>query len=374
MLTTPQPLYAVPGGTKAPGRNVFVFIAFLILVGNYLVFNLFGISGIVQAVTRAVVIIILSVIFFKKPVSTLTPLFLIIFSVIGVVLGGAGNSIAMNIGFIVFVVICLKRMSFRMIVNYVFIALLASIIIAFVMLLLGITQNSVDIADDRQRATFGFSNVNAFTTLLYSFFTMAMYKSRAKPWLKYITCAGFSYLAYVFTDTRTLIAAVSVFILSHGLFVLLHRRVILKYISAFLLLLPIAFMQSSVFIADNYPILDFLLSFRPSYNAALFKAMSLTNYLFGGVSPAEGNTIDNSFLLMESAVGLPFLLFITWLAYRKLIASIDAFSPATYSFILSFWYFSYSESSLVRPESIIGLVFWLLISYRSDAHFIDKKV
>jgi hypothetical protein len=259
-------------------------------------------------------------------------------------------------------------------VKYSYIVLLISVVITFALLYAGVTQNAVDTAGNRERATFGFSNVNAFATLLYSFFTVALFRSQARPFIKYAVCAAFTYLAYIYTDTRTLIAAVSVFILAHGLFVALSRSAVLKIVSGILLLLPIIFTQLSVYIAENYFLLDVLLSFRPSYNALVFNSMSFANHMFGGVSPAEGNTIDNSFLLVQASVGLPFLLFVTWLTYTKIVDSINASSPATFAFILSFWYFSYSESSLVRPESIIGLVFWLLISCRSGKHFVSEKV
>lgn len=360
-------------GASKPVNNNFVFAALLLLIVNYLAFNLFGISGAVLAVNRIAVILMLCVVLAKRPVVSGTTLFLMTACLGGVLLGGGGNNIALNIVFIVFFAISLRHVSLHLVVKYSWWVLLASLLISFAMLYAGITQNVVDAAGQRERATFGFSNVNAFTTLLYSFFTIAMFKSPARPLVKYLVCAGFSYLAYIYTDTRTLIASISVFILAHGLFAALHRRALLKYLSGSLLLLPVVFTQLSVYIAENYPLLDFLLSFRPSYNAFLIKSMSFYNHLFGGVSPAEGNTIDNSFLLVHASVGLPFLLFVTWLAYKKLVDSINAREPATYAFILSFWYFSYSESSLVRPESIIGLVFWLLISQRSTTHFINGK-
>lgn len=355
------------------GSNALVLTALALLVANYLAFNLFGITGAVLAINRAAVILLLGFVLARRPVISGTALVLIMASLGGGLLGGASNNIALNIIFILFFVVCLRHVEFNLVVRYSLMVMLGSLLVAFALLYSGMTQNVIDVADERQRATFGFSNVNAFTTLLYSFFTLALFNSQARPLVKYLICAGVSYMAYLYTDTRTLIAAVSVFILAHALFALLKGRALLKYLSGFLLLLPIVFTQFSVLIATNYPLLDILLSFRPSYNAVLFNSMSFFNHLIGGISPAEGNTIDNSFLLVQASVGLPFLLLVTWLAYGKLVDSINENAPACFAFILSFWYFSYSESSLVRPESIIGLVFWLLISHRSTLHFVNGK-
>ena len=340
-----------------------VLIALGLLVANYLSFNLFGIGGSVLIISRGAVIFLLALSFAKTPTVNTRVIYLLLSCLAGAILGGIENNIAQNLTFIVIVIGCLRHVNLDSIVDRSLVVFLFAMGLIFALLTLGLTENGIDTADGRNRASFGFSNVNAFTSLVYAFITLALYRWRGQNVVKYVLFTILSYVVYLYTDSRTLVASILLFFFAHVLYAVLPKGM-LKVMALLLLLLPLMLTQMSGYIAETWPLVDIALSFRPSYSAVFIEGFSAYNYLLGGQSPAAGQTIDNSFLLIQGAVGLPFLLALTWVAYRKIVESISRNRPEVFCLILSFWYFSYSESSMVRPESIIGVVFWLLLSVK----------
>lgn len=333
----------------------------MLLAANYLIINLFKLDNSMLIYGRAAVVILLLFLFSTKPSVYKVELLLIVASFIAVLIGFPGNSIAVNIFFLLFFVICIKNVQLEKVINYGILALALSLALTFLLLYLGVIKNTIDVVDGRERAGFGFSNTNAFASLVYSFIVLVFYKWRRNTMAKYIVFFAIAYITFLYTDNRTLLTSISILALAHALFRLLAPGNLLKFISAFLLLLPIVLTQLSGYILGEFPIIDVLLSYRLSFSVDFINKMSGINYILGGLSPGNSNTIDNSFLLIQASVGTPFLLFTMWLTFKKISDCIVKKQAEVYALILSIWYFSFSESSIVRPEAIIGLVFWLLI-------------
>lgn len=333
----------------------------ILLAVNYLIINLFRLDNSMLIYGRGVVVILLLILFLGRPSVYRTELFLIVASFFSVLIGFPGNSMAINIVFLLFFVICIRNVQLEKIINYGILVLVLSLVLTFLLLYLGVIKNTIDVVDGRERFGFGFTNTNAFTSLVYSFIVLGLYKWRRNAIATYILFFALAYITFLYTDNRTLLASILILVLAHALFRIFLPGNLLKYISAFLLLLPIVLTQLSGYILGEFPLIDTLLSSRLSFSVDFINKMSGVNYIFGGLSPGTSTTIDNSFLLIQASVGMPFLLFVTWLTFKKISDCIVKKQAETYALILSVWYFSFSESSMVRPEAIIGLVFWLLI-------------
>jgi hypothetical protein len=52
---------------------------------------------------------------------------------------------------------------------------------------------------------------------------------------------------------------------------------------------------------------------------------------------------------------------VTYITYQRVLRCVDEADFRIYSFLLAFWLYSFAESSMLRPESIICIVFWVLV-------------
>ena len=170
------------------------------------------------------------------------------------------------------------------------------------------------------------------------------------------------YFTFTSTDSRTLFSSLILFVFIRIFFSISNHKKLLKIISFIILIVPLVITQLSNYLLEYNDELDEILSNRLYFNSLFLNKMSLINYIAGGLSPDKLYlTVDNGFLLLEASTGIFFLFFTFYITIKKIHYCIDKHEPELCALIISFWYFSFSESSLVRPEAIMGLIFWSLI-------------
>ena len=338
-----------------------IFGVLTLMVFNYMNFNMLKLGDLITELCRYGEVIFLLICFTKKTVISVSDI-LVLFLLAIIFLGFPDNYIGVNVLFIFFFIICTKGFSVEKIARYSLLLLGVCVFLTFILTYLGKVENIIDTVGDRERTTLGYSNANAFPTIVYSFIMLMFYQWKENYFKKYIISILLVYITFLFTDSRTLVSALLIFVFAHLLFLALAPRMTLKILSFMLLLAPIVVTQLSSYLFEDFQEIDDLLSNRLLFSIDFLAQISTLNFIVGGLSPDKiKSTVDNGFLLLQASTGTFFLCFVIWLTFRRILISINKQEPEVFSLILSFWYFSFSESSLVRPEAIMGLIFWALI-------------
>lgn len=276
--------------------------------------------------------------------------------------------------------ICLFALSARKIsVDYLASAsasvLGCAIIVILFLVWIGVIENDIDVTGlaselsdgERIRSTFGFKNVNAFASLVSAFCLLLMLTWR-RAVISCVTSLFISFTFYNYTDSRALPISVLFFIFSAAFFsILIKRGRALTGISIIIIVFPLLLTLLSTKIVDEFPIVDAISSYRFTYSSLYFSEIPLYRFIIGGVQPSEGITVDNSFSLLTGAIGLPMLGYMSARLIKIIKECIAMRDAKRYAFLLSFWVFSFLESNMIRPESLIGVIFWLYLFYAASS-------
>ena len=218
-----------------------------------------------------------------------------------------------------------------------------------------------DINQDRLRYSLGFMNPNEAAGIVTSFVLLGLVASsnKIKPLIFYLAT---SLIVYAYTDSRALILAV-IFFLSFKYFYNFNYKnnKFLKLFTLAVILAPFLITLASNYIINEYPFIDVLFSYRLIRVSNYFLEFSAFNILFGGAS-APSVAIDNSFALLMGLGGLSLSLLVIFFTYRASLSCNKVNGANLYAFILSFWCYSFLESSMLRPELLAGLIFWHLLA------------
>ena len=360
---------------KALATCSLTFMLFMAI--NYLNFNLFGRNEIILVSSRVFCVLILMYMFARAPAFTKSELIFLFLGVLSIILGAFKNIMAVNVVFIVLFAVASKRVPIKHLIDNFFVVLCVMLGIVFLSLLFGITQNSLDniSVSHRARWNFGFANVNSFVSIVYGASILALFRlSRKKASLVYYLSI-FSFIYYVFlkTDTRSIVLGIFLYCLIYLCFLVIKSNLLLKILALAGLILPVVFINSLSEIISSFPIVDLLLSFRGSYALMYMSGLPDWYIFFGGVTSSIKNT-DMGLVILQSSLGFLFLGYLMMHTFWALSRSIQFRLPNIYAFILSFWAYGLAESSILRPETIIGLVFWVLVMRSSDYQSVKKHI
>lgn len=279
------------------------------------------------------------------------------------------SQIALNMLFIWIFVLFSKNLELELITRQTKYTMGLAIAFSLTLLALGATENQIDstgsiIGDPtevRNRNTFGYKNVNSFATLLTGFCLLLILQSK-KYFFSSITTFIILYIFYLSTDSRAMVLCVFLFFL-----ILLTLSFLSKYpfliksLILFLAALPITLTILSSQIASTFPFIDLLISHRLFFTAEYFSSLPIHSWIIGGTDPTDTQTIDNSFALLIGTMGIPFVLLTTFNLYKFSVICFYAKETKLMAFLLCFWIYSFIESNLIRPETLICLVFWIFL-------------
>lgn len=285
------------------------------------------------------------------------------------IVGAVTSFISLNLLFIFLFLMGARSFSIYFLATASVCILGITIVASVLLVYFGIVENNIDIVGStfgigdelRSRMTFGFRNVNAFSAVVSAFCLLFILVSK-RAVVGYSLALIISYAFYIYTDSRTMLLATVFSIIFTVMFLLLasHRR-IFYFTSIFIISAPLVLTALATTIVNQFPFIDLLISSRFTFSSAYFSGIPVFRLLIGGIDPPSELTIDNSFALITGAAGIPFLVYIAIRVFHLVKQCALDFNYKTYSFTLSFWLFSFSESSMVRPESLICLIFWMLI-------------
>jgi hypothetical protein len=361
--------------TKKIHRDYFFALAiFFILSANYFLMNMFGVDKDLILINRWICFFGIFVVALLKlgRSSSLLYLFLFLFGFLSLnnpVALGFSFSILFSLAFSDLNSIDLIKIQFRTLGFILFIWLLSYS--------LGLLQNELfvdhyaamidETKQERLRYSLGFSNPNQAASIMTSFVLLGLAASAYKvmPIMFYLTVA---ILGYLITDSRSAILAPILFVLFKYFINLLSTYNARKWFTLIVVFTPFLATLFSYYIVYYCPIVDVLFSYRLIRVANYFSEFSSLNLLFGG-APLPSVAIDNSFALIMSLGGIALSLFVIYFTCVGLLNCIKYKRQNIYAFIASFWVYSFFESSLLRPELLIGLTFWhLLIPGRKKIH------
>ncbi|GAB3459604.1 hypothetical protein GCM10027321_17730 [Massilia terrae] len=284
-------------------------------------------------------------------------------------IGALTSSLSLNMVFILLVCFAVRSIQIRSLASTSTFVLGATILLVLALIQFGYVENGTDVVgiaaelgdDERTRMTFGFRNVNAFSGVVTAFCLLLMFSGK-RVVLRAASAVMVSYIFYKYTDSRTMLLATCSFIVFSLVFLIFvaHRR-LFYIVSVVLIAVPIALSILAATVLDKFPLIDLIFSGRFSFMAEYLNSLPFYRVLIGGVDPPEALTIDNAFALMVGAFGVPFMAYLVWRIFCVIRECALVRDYRTYSFVLSFWLFSFSESNILRPESLICLVFWAIV-------------
>jgi hypothetical protein len=278
--------------------------------------------------------------------------------------------IALNFLFVLIIITFLNDERFENVINSFFFTLLISVSIVVIFTNTGIIKNDFDInsniaADllgnnsDRIRYKFGFDNPNSFATIVSSLIFVMTHLSR-----KMLPLAGLiSYYVFSLSDSKSVMASFLLILLFNFIIFIFDKQFkVMKLITISFILFPIIIILLLLFNPSIVPKeFDLLLSGRITNITAYFNFFTPVNYILGGVSMSNDFAVDNTFALIIGTYGLfIFSLFIYFFTISILFFLKNNLHKE-YIFTMSYYFYSFSESNLFRPETLACLIFWILI-------------
>ena len=352
--------------SRVAARFLVMAIAFLLMIG-YLGVNLLDFPSQIILTLRICSVVILFALLVPELRNVSVPISLFVVLAVWSV-GAFSSSILLNLLFTLLFVLATRSILLDYLVSVSIWALLAATLLTLVFLHLDFIFNDEDIVELsielggelRSRLNFGYKNVNSFASIISSLCLLIMVRGKL-PWLRCTAALVVSYLVYDQTDSRSMVIATVFFVVY---FVIAstfrHRRQFFYVISASLIAIPTLVSLFPRFFIDEVQLLDLQLSGRLNFVAQFYSELSPLNLILGGADP-KFLTIDNAFALIVGAAGVPFLLFLVLRVIAILRICIWEYNYRIPAFLVSFWMYSFVESSLVRPETLVGLVFWALV-------------
>jgi hypothetical protein len=296
-------------------------------------------------------------------------------------IGATTSSILLNMLFMFYFVLATRNLPFDFLVRASAYVLGFTILLSVVMVQIGALANEEDITHQaielggeiRTRLNFGYKNVNSLASLVSAFCLLLMVRG-SFSWLRYGIALAITFALYDQTDSRALIVATVFFVFYVAVLNVFSRYgALLLSLSTITIFIPLAVsLLPTVFISE-LATLDFQLSGRLSFVSAYYDQIPAFRLLIGGMDPPTASlTIDNSFALLLGAAGLPFLVYLVIQLFRRVQSCIRVSDHRLHAFLITFWLYSFVESSMVRPEAIIGLIFWIVIIGRG-ANMDDER-
>jgi len=159
---------------------------------------------------------------------------------------------------------------------------------------------------------------------------------------------------------------------------LINPNYVIRFSKYILLFLPFLFLFITLYYginAEEYPILDILLSGRLSFYKELLTSFTLYNLLFGMTLDEEA-IIDSAYLQMIIQVGISFLVYFLWLYFHSIKNIIRQQNILLITFVFSVLSYALMESFITSSFVMCGCLFWIiLLKYRYGTDpFFDKVV
>lgn len=352
-------------------RNKIIFFSLFMSNLNYILYNSIGINdNIKNGIRIGVVGLLLVTILYKIAENKFRKeeilwVLLLIVSMVSLNI----NRNIVNFFYIILFVFVTKNIEKGKLVKWSYYIMLISLLLVAFMLLAGIISNLHYSIGERARYTFGFLNVNSFSSLIYSFFIIfSMYNKKNNKILT-VLLVSLMFLIFKLTDTRTMFFAFIIYVFFYVLLSIVFKynkinATAIKVSLIILLFIPILFSFASPILLQYFPNLDILTSYRLTVFSDYIYSQQPINFLLGGTSV---NDIDNGFLTIFFNAGILFSIYMIYLIIKSINNSVENTDYKTIAFIISFVYFNAFESLMLRPEISVSILFWIVVFTSLDS-------
>lgn len=352
-------------------RQLFVYLAIIILVVNYLLYHTitpYSLKNIMRII--AMILLIFSILLNKKMKISLPFLIIVFYMIIGIILK---SELIYNLLFLMLILFSISmNCEYDKINKHLFFISLFSVFIYLVLYKLGYIENYITSYGGRIRNSLGFDNVNSLSLLIASpiFLILSMNNNKV---ITNIICLVIVSAITKYTDSRTLLFATILFVTINLLLKIKFFKKIEVFLNEkkyFLSILTIIFFGSPIImflINKIYPNLDVILSYRITKMLSFVNSQSFFNYLIGFT---KLNEIDNSYLLLFFTVGAIGYMFISKMFYKYLTNKNNLmYLP----FTLSVLFYGLMEGILLRPESMITIYFWIIVFHSNKILYFKEE-
>ena len=234
-------------------------------------------------------------------------------------------------------------------------------IAAAILLMTGVVSNTVNVYQGRTRNYLGFTQPNA-TALFYACIMCVPFGAKRKT-ATVLVCCVLCLALFWLTDSRGLLVAVITYFL---LYLIVGRCYSSKLIGPVKWIVYLTII-ASLCISAILPLfagseVDVLLSFRPTYYYSCLNELSITDWILGAGETSV--TVDNFYLITVAIYGLPVLAYFAGkmiFAVKTVTASRDSCRVA---FFVAMIVYAICETFLLRPETLITLAFWAMVSVK----------
>lgn len=347
-------------------KEKIFFLSLLMSNLNYILFNSLDISLLFKNGIRifAIILIVFSTLLNKEGVVLkkidFMWLFLIFISLFSL---NISNNF-LNFLYIILVLNVCREIRKEKLIKFNYVIMVISAFFIILLLGTGLISDTEYTQDNRIRHTFGFTNVNAFSSFVYSLFLMIfMYKEKIGKFFILVLISSI-YFIYRFTDTRTMVFSFFIFVVFYLFLQVIfgykknYNVNFLKVTLKIIVLIPIVSSLFAPLILKRYPYLDSLTSNRLTIFSNYLVDNKFINYFLGGTNVPD---IDNGYLVLLLNAGIVFFVFVLLAIMKKISMLVENRDYKSLAFIVSFMYFSAFEALIIRPELSVSICFWIII-------------
>lgn len=336
---------------------LFCDIPLLLLALNYILYNALPYSNIKNPIRIvALLLVLLGWVTKGKYHLSKTESIFAVLAILELIINGAQS---LNLVALVFFAICSTR-EIEEDVKHMFLISLVLCILMLILTRLGLVTNKSYISTlGRARTTLGFKNPNV-GALFYSSAVYLFLISRKKIKLidLFVSCL-FGFLIFYYTNSRTALVSMIVFILTMVFAVLRERGWEIAIEKGCIILVDAMFALNflSIFFINKLMPFDVITSFRISTFQKMIVEAGIRGFLIGGTI----RTVDSFYYMMMFSCGvITYFIFAIFvhIAIRKL-SSFRRYKII--AFLTAVFVCGIMESSIIRPEILAMLLVWKIV-------------
>ncbi len=344
--------------------GIFLIIALLGL--NYLLFAFFEIEN-YKTTIRLVTMLLLVIIYFYKEKVAFHNIIILGISAYLVLIQG---SLSINIAYLLIAGMCLSRIDEAKIYKYMHIVNIATLIITAASLFLGIRQTEIYEASGRYRESLGFYSVNVPGLLSYSVVSIILLSSKKINYVKFFAALALAIWVFTRTNSRTGFIGTVVLCALLPIFCVVPyyiKKTVLPVAATLLFASPFIWLLPRMQTHE----MNLKFSFRPWHFKVYFEHLTKRNFLFGGTKLED---VDNFYLVfLGNAGAIVYIGVLIMLIFTILKLAKDNDNKKL-AFIFSALAVATTESSLIRPEIMCMLAFWVVLFKCFQDIKTDRKV
>ncbi len=330
-----------------------LFLIISLLGINYLLYAFFEIE-ILKVPIRLCVMFIMLVVYFYREKLGYHNIIIVSMAVYLILIQG---TLTINIAFLLVAGMCLSQINEEIIYKYMNIINMVVLIIVVFSLLTGFEVSERIVTDGRTREDFGFDNVNSAGLLIYSIVSVFVLSSKKIKTYHAILAIALVVFVYMRTNSRTSFYGTVALLVLQPIFSVIpyYIKKIFLPIACFLMFISPLFWLTPGMQTHE---MNLKYSFRPWLFKVYFESISRRIFLFGGNTAQD---VDNFYLVFLGNAGIILYVGLLFMLIMNIIKLSKNNDNKRLAFIFSSLIIAITETSLIRPEIMSMLAFWVML-------------